>query len=342
MRSSRSCTYALTLLVFLGVASLGWAEEAKRNAELEGRLKAALAKSSGVWGVSVKHVERNEVAGINTDQRFQMASVFKIPVLVELYQQARAGKISLDARVEWKEPEKYFGSGILVTLDKGLQPTVRDLATLMIIVSDNAATDMLCDRLGVANITARLRALGLQQTSVDGCTRTLILQALGLRGAAYENLTLEGLQKIAWDKIADEVRTNRKQFLEECPNCTTPAEMTLLIEKIVKGEAADADATKEMLLILSRQQFNQRLPRWLPYGVRSEHKTGTLTAPVWVVNDAGVINLPGGEHVIVSVFSRGTETDLGAAGNKVAIANAEDRIGEIGKLVFDYYTAKKQ
>ena len=120
----------------------------KRNLELEKRLKAALAGSAGDWGVSVKHVERNEVAGINSDQEFQMASVFKIPVLVELFYQVSEGKISLDERVEWTNPERYFGSGVLVSLTPGLRPTIGDLATLMIIISDNAATDYLGARLG--------------------------------------------------------------------------------------------------------------------------------------------------------------------------------------------------
>ena len=310
----------------------------KRNDQLEQRLNAALVKTSGTWGVSIKHVERKEFVGVRADEKFQMASVFKVPVLVELFQQVKDGKVSLDERVEWRNPELYFGSGLLVTLEPGLRPTVRDLATLMITISDNAATDLLCAKLGVANITVRMRALGLAKTSVDGGTRELILQALGLRGEAYRNVTTATIRDVPWDRIADEVAQNRKRFLEECPNCTTPAEMTLLLEKIVTGQAADKDATDQMLRILSRQQFNQRLPRWVPG--RFDHKTGTLNAPVWVVNDAGILYLPGGEHVIISVFSRGAEQTLTPLALKVAVANAEERIGEIAKIVYEYYTAQ--
>lgn len=309
-----------------------------RNVELEQRLKAVVAKSSGVWGVGVKHVERHEFASINADEKFQMASVFKVPVLVELFHQVQAGKISLDERVEWKDAAQYFGSGILVTLDAGLKPTLRDLATLMIIVSDNAATDMLCKRLGTTHITARMRALGLEKTSVDGGTRDLILWALGLRGDAYSNLTRDTLNTVDWQKNAETIERNRKLFLEECPNCTTPAEMTLLLEKVVTGQAAEKSSTEQMLRILSQQQFNQRLPRWLPGNVRSDHKTGTLYSPVWVVNDAGILYLPNGQRVIVSVFSRGTEAAPGPAATKAAVTNAEDRIAEIAKVVYDFYT----
>ncbi|HLA11916.1 MAG TPA: serine hydrolase [Pyrinomonadaceae bacterium] len=312
----------------------------KRNLELENRLKAALAGSAGNWGVSVKHVERNEVAGINSDQRFQMASVFKIPVLVELFYQVSEGRISLDERIEWATPERYFGSGVLVSLTPGLRPTVGDLATLMIILSDNAATDLLCQKLGVKNVTARLRSLGLSKSSVDMGTRDLILQVLGLRGEAYQDLTTKTLDKVDWKKIQDEVKKNEQRFLQDCPNCTTPWEMTLLLEKILMGVTVDKSASEKMLRILSLQQFNQRIPRLLPYDVRCAHKTGTLTGPVWMVNDAGIIFLPKQQgHLILSVFSRGSQTELTVPENTLAITSAEGRIAEIAKIAFDYYTA---
>ena len=312
----------------------------KRNLELEIRLKAALAGSAGVWGVSVKHVERNEVAAINVDQKFQMASVFKIPVLVELFYQVNEGKISLDERVEWTNPDRYFGSGVLVSMTPGLQPTVGDLATLMIILSDNAATDLLCQKLGVKNVTARMRSLGLSKSSVNMGTRDLILQVLGLRGAAYQDLTTKTLDKVDWTKIQDEVKKNEQRFLEDCPNCTTPWEMTLLLEKMLTGVTVDKSASEKMLHILSLQQFNQRIPRLLPYDVRCAHKTGTLTGPVWVVNDAGIIYLPKQQgHLILSVFSHGTQTELTVSENTLAITGAEGRIAEIAKIAFDYYTA---
>jgi len=308
-----------------------------RAARLEQRLQAILAKSSGVWGISLRYVERNEFAEINAEQRFQMASVFKIPVLVELYNQVKEGKISLDERVEWRDAQLYFGSGILVNLDSGLRPSIRDLATLMVIVSDNAATDQLCRRLGFDRINARMRQLGLEHTRVDVGTRDLILRALGLTSEQYRDLSVEQLRKLDRGKLGSEIKENQKRFVDECPNCGTPGEMTMLLEKLLAGQAADKDSTREMLKILSNQQFNERLPRWLPYDVRVDHKTGTLLEPVWVVNDAGIIYLPGDKHVVISVFSRGSELGFTPAQTKIAISGAEDRIAEIGKLVFDYY-----
>ena len=95
------------------------------NAELERRLKAAVAPSGGVYGISVRHVEKGEGASLNSNERFQMASVFKIPILIELFHQVAEGKVSLDERVEWKDRERYFGSGVLTALRAGLQPAIQ-------------------------------------------------------------------------------------------------------------------------------------------------------------------------------------------------------------------------
>lgn len=332
---------ALLLLASSLTLAAATAEATKKNDALERRITAALAQANGTFGVSVKHLELDETVSVNGAERFQMASVFKIPVLVELFTQVQAGTVSLDERVEWTTPERYFGSGILVTLSPGIKPTIRDLATLMIIVSDNAATDMLVSRLGPDKITARMKALGLTQTRVEMGTRDLILQAIGLSAPKYRDLTTASLDKIDWQAIAPETRRAQEQFLKECPNCATPDEMTRLVELIFTGQAADKPRTTDMLTILSRQQFNARLPRFLPIGTRVDHKTGTLNGPVWVVNDAGIVYLPNGQHVIVSVFSRGSEIEQDDAAMKMGINQAEERIGEIAKIVYDYYTAQR-
>lgn len=326
------------LLVLLGTTAIpGQTPTARRNTRLEQALRESLARSPGIWGVSVKHIERQELVEIRGEERFQMASVFKVPVLLELLHQVREGKLSLEERVEWTAPERYFGSGILVTLAPGLRPTIRDLATLMMIVSDNAATDILCHRLGFDRINARLRSLGLSKTAVDMGTRDLILHALGLPEEKYRGMTVDELRRFDWAAHETQVRRNQQQFLRECPNCSTPAEMTLLLEKIVTGQALDPEGTQALLDILFLQQFNQRLPRWIPYGVRFAHKTGTLTAPVWVVNDAGVLFLPNQQRVVVTVFSRGEDLGLSDGERKAAIAAAEDQIAEIGRMVFQFY-----
>ena len=307
---------------------------------LDQRIRAVVAKAHGVWGVSVRHVERHESAGVRENDRFLMASVFKVPILVELFHQVSRGKIALDERVEWKDPGRYFGSGVLQAMRPGLNPTIHDLATLMIIVSDNAATDQLLARVGKANVNARLRALGLTKTSVDAGTREHTLEAFGLRGPKYKDFTPADVAGFDFQAHEAEIERNQRQALRDRHNCSTPSEMSQLFEKIVSGLAGDSVGTNDMLGILSKQQFNQRLPRLLPVGIRVAHKTGTVTNPVWVVNDAGIIYLPNGEHVVVTAFSHGTDMNQDEVQLKKAFNDAEDTIAEIGKTVFDYYEAR--
>ncbi|HEY3155620.1 MAG TPA: serine hydrolase [Candidatus Eisenbacteria bacterium] len=332
---------ALILCLFVVAAGTPTRPAPTRPAALEQRIRDIVAKSHGVWGVSVRHVERHESAGIRENDRFNMASVFKVPILVELFHQASEGKIALDERVEWKDPGRYFGSGVLQAMRPGLNPTIHDLATLMIIVSDNAATDQLLARVGKANVNARLRALGLNKTSVDAGTREHTLEAFGLRGPKYRDFTPADVAKFDFQAHEAEIERNQRQALRDCHNCSTPSEMSQLFERIVSGLAGDPVATSDMLGILSKQQFNQRLPRLLPVGIRVAHKTGTVTNPLWVVNDAGIIFLPNGEHVVVTAFSHGTDMNQDEVQLKKAFNDAEDTIAEIGKVVFDYYTAPR-
>jgi beta-lactamase class A len=314
------------------------APAAKRNTDLESRLKAVVGTSAGVWGVSVRHVERGETAGVNDTQKFEMASVFKVGVLATLYRQAEQGKVSLDQRMTFEHPERYFGSGILATLKPGLQPTIYDLAVLMITVSDNAATDTLCDLVGIANVNARLGELDVDGQRIKYCTRGLILDAAGLGAPEYQSLTRDNMGASLAKLTPEQRRTNQQQYIKDCANCSTPVAMTTLLTKILAGEAGNQDSTQQMLRILGQQHFNERLPKWIPGRVL--HKTGSLGSPYWVDNDCGIVYLPGGQHVIVSVFGHGTEWDADQNMRKLGSAQADDTIGAIGKVVWDYYAGR--
>jgi len=308
-----------------------------RNAELQKRLEAEIAGSGAVWGISIRHVERNEGAGVRETEPFQTASVFKMGVLLELFHQAAEGKLRLDERTTWQSPERFMGSGLLVYLGPGLQPTWRDLGTLMITISDNAATDMLCERLGIANINARLAALGVEGFRVQGCTRDLILRSYGIDPATAP-VNVQNLLAAARRVEATERHRREEAFLNDCVNCSTPAAMTSLFAKLLAGQTADASNTATMLDILSHQQFNQRMPLYIQ--ARVAHKTGSLTWPYWVANDAGIIYLPNNEHLIVSIFSHGTVWEQEDSARKRASAEADERMGRVAKMAYDFYVGR--
>lgn len=313
------------------------AAETPPAGELKSRLEGILLKANGTYGISVKNLRSGDSISINGGTKFYMASVFKVHVLVELFRQVEEGKVNLDERVSWPSNERFFGSGILTFVDIGLQPTIRDLATLMIVVSDNTATELICERVGVANVTRRMRELGLSNTSIDAGPKDITLLGRGLRGDKYKDVTNITINQIDYTAIRNEVRANQKRFIDECPNCTTPDDMTLLYERILSGKAAGKESTAQILTTLSRQTSNTRLPRWVPYGVRFEHKTGTVTGPVWNVHDAGIFYLPDGDPVIVSAFARGMRTDLSPREQKFAVSAAEDILAEIGRTVYEFY-----
>jgi len=110
---------------------------------LSDRIKSIISDAQIEAGVAVWHIESGARLDVNGDTPFPMASTFKIPILATACKQLTAGAISLDARVPLADEDKSMGSGILPYFESGLQPTVRDLLTLMIIISDNTATDIM-------------------------------------------------------------------------------------------------------------------------------------------------------------------------------------------------------
>ena len=115
---------------------------------LKDDIQAAIKAADMEAGVSVWHIESGEQVDVNGDESYPMASVFKIPVLATAGKQLKAGKLKLDDRISLKDADKSAGSGILQFFEAGVSPTFRDLLTLMIIISDNTATDMNVATLG--------------------------------------------------------------------------------------------------------------------------------------------------------------------------------------------------
>jgi len=149
------------------------------NDQLISNIQEAIDDSGAEMGLSVLHLESGQAINIQADRPFPMCSVFKIPVLCEAFRQIRAGKHRLTDRWSLSLAEKNLPSGVLVFLEDGLQPTLRDLLTLMIIISDNTATDMVMNRLGVENINNYMHKLGLADIHVTMRVRDIFDDMLG-------------------------------------------------------------------------------------------------------------------------------------------------------------------
>src|SRR5512145_1220739 len=268
--SQRRALCALTLLCLLSLPAYGQESQSARTSAQLGRLQSRLQELSdafpGVIGVAVRDLKTGEEISINGDRLFPMASVYKVPIMVEVFRQIEARKFSLDDRIELGDEHRTLGSGVLTLLSNGLKPTVKDLITLMIVLSDNEATDILLKKVGAENVTAAMRSMGLNNLRVDRTTFELIRDFLGFidetaRDKTYnEIIVTPRARQITPEKQAEAER----EFAKVMKDVSSPRDMALLLEKIYKGEAAGGDSCQMMMTILGRQMFNQRLPRYLP------------------------------------------------------------------------------
>ena len=213
------------------------------------------------------------------DEPFHAASTMKVAVLIELYRQARQGRVRLDDALTVRNEFRSLVDGSPFTLDPdddserdlyravGGTRTLRELSDLMITVSSNLATNLLMDKLGVENIRAGVRAL-----RADGM---------------YVLRDLE----------------DAKAFEQGLVNTTTARALRTLMEAIALGKAVDPDSSRQMLEVLERQTINDAIPAGLPTGTRVAHKTGEITR---IQHDAAIVFAR--RPFVLVVLTRGLES----------------------------------
>ncbi len=300
---------------------------------LQAQIEQAIAAADAQMGVAVRHLERGDELMIDADVAFPMASVLKIPVLVEAFRQLDAGRFTLDDRWELTVAEKNLGSGVLTFFDDGLTPTVRDLLTLMMIISDNTATDMVIHRLGLDAINGTLRALGLRHTFLPMTIRNIFESILPSADPTQDQYT----QALAAKSFTPPPNAAGYSRGPE-NNVSTPRDMTDLLTLIWEGRAATRAGCDGMLGVLLKQTLNDRLPRFLPPGTKVAHKTGTLSG---FRNDAGIIYVGDDNHVAITVFaawdSKAVKGD--PAADRRRQFDIDSAFGHIARAVYDEYAA---
>jgi len=290
------------------------------------RIREAAEAFDGVLGVSVRHLGTGEEASVNGDELFPTASVFKVPVLVELYRQVDSGRMDLDEKVLLLEKDMVPGSGILKELSEGLVLSVGDLINLMMILSDNTATDIITEKVGLENVKAMLGGLGFEKTKIVADCRDILFDLVGLNDVPDEEKTMELYREAASASVSG----GSWSLGVEGNDVTTPDEMTRLLGMIVDGKAASRGSCDAILEIMGRcQTGGYRLPKYLPSGaVKIAHKTGSLPG---IRNDCGVVTLKeSGESYVISGFTK----DAGD------VYGAEEAIARASKNVYDYFTEK--
>jgi beta-lactamase class A len=322
---------ASVLLLFLAASAGGQtADPNLRLLEAEiGRLSAI---SGGRVGVGIIHIESGRELFVNGAEAFPMASTFKVPIAVELLTRVQAGTVRLDSMITLRPADLHPGSGTLTSLfnDPGVTLSVHNLLELMLLISDNSATDIMLKVAGNgAAVNARLAALGITGISVDRPTIHLIADQAGVKNLGPESgWTLAAFDSLRALVTPAERTAARTAFYRDRRDTATPEGMARLLAKIWRGQALGAERTAQLLDIMLRCETGAaRLKGLLPPGTAVRHKTGSLG--IGVANDVGIIELPDAGHLVVAVFVKEAMRDVVA--QELAIA-------QIARAAYDYFT----
>ena len=299
-------TKVLGVLRVLGVLMvLGVLTQAQQQTPLQ-RLEASILRTTrsvnATWGIYVKSLETGEEVAIDADRQMETMSTIKIPLMIEVFEQIKAGKFKLTDKYTFVEADSEPGTGTIQRLDYGAVMTVKDLITMMIIVSDNTATEVLYRMVGGPEaVNARMQALGLKTT-----------RAMNVPSKWFPALRSAPTTEQFY-------RDGKSPF-----GFSTPREMGRLLEMMERGTLVDKPSSDLMLRIMRGQLYRTRIPRYVT-GYTIPHKTGDFLP--YVGDDVGVLEAPG-KTIILTVFT----------GNHFGSGEAlENAIGLVAKDIADYF-----
>jgi beta-lactamase class A len=295
----------LCTLFCLAAAALAQPNAPTPLARLEANIQRITKSVNATWGIYIKCLETGEEIALNADQQMDTMSVIKIPLMAEAFREIEAGKFKLTDRIKLADAAKRPGTGIIRSLDNGVELTIKDLLTLMIIVSDNTATDLMYDKVGGTEPVNQLMASwGLSSIRATGTADTWFK---ALRAAPSAEVFHQ---------------QGKTPF-----GLSSPRDMGKLLEKMEKGEAISKSASEQMLQIMRGQVYSSRLPRYVS-GFRIPHKTGDFLP--YIGNDVGVLESQS-RRIVISVF---TAKHFGLG------ASLEDAIGRVAELTGNYFGAR--
>lgn len=271
---------------------------------LEARIKAETYNFSGKLSLYANDF-RGNVVELDSEEKFETASCIKVFIMAELFRRIYMGEVSPDQLLEYKEEHYVVGSGVLRALDKGVRLTAKNFATLMIIVSDNIATNVLIDFLGTDNINNTCRELGFKDTVLHN----------PIDFKKYDRL-----------------------------GTTTPRDYGSFFEKLYRKELWSEELSRQMLDILGKQHYNTMLVKELaPYYLDSEDtgdeelisiasKSGSMDA---CRNDGGLVFTPYGGYAI-AIFTKEFKDSLYYSEHEAYRFGAR-----VSRLMFDHYISLK-
>ncbi len=264
---------------------------------------------------------------VNADQRFPMASTFKVAVAGTILSKVDRGEISLDRLVPVDPAMMVQSEGLASTFrHPGVSVSVKNLLELMLTVSDNSATDVLTKLAGgPAAITAWVRAQGIEGLRVDRDTAGLIRDFYHLPSGPFPQALEAGLK--ADPTLEDRSDKANGEFDSDPRDTATPVAMANLLQRIFTGKALRPASTELLTEIMERNTTGKaRIRGRLPEGTVVAEKTGTIGGSL---NDVGMITLPGAAgKVILAVFIKQS---------KKPFDDRERAIADVSRAIYDYY-----
>jgi beta-lactamase class A len=249
--------------LFLFVFQAGWAQKAKpaptvQPQTLDEKIKAELANFSGKAWIYAKNLDTGKDYALRADEQVRTASTIKLPIMTEVFHQVAQGKIKWTDEIVLTKEKKQSGSGVLFEFSDGIKIDLRTAVNLMIVVSDNTATNLVLDKITSDTVNDFMDTLGLKQTRS--------LRKIGGGGDSKANadprLKLFGI------------------------GVSSPRDMVRLLEMLENGAVVSKEASGEMISILKRQQFKNGIGRGLPDTIPSASKSGSLDR---LRSDVGII-----------------------------------------------------
>ncbi len=241
-------------------------------------LETLLEKAPGRYGIYAKELESGAVLAYHEDEIFPSASTIKVPIMAEVYRRVEEERASLDEPILMRQEDQVGGSGVLQDLAPGTALSVRNLTILMITVSDNTATNLLIDYLGINAINQMIQRIGMKDTKL-----------------------VRRLQRLPAERSQDY-------------NHTTARDLSLVMEKLAEGQLVSQVASEQMVAILRRCQGpislidQTRAGRYVgePGSISVAHKTGSLEQ---ARHDTGIVYQSSGRVYVATILSEGAPFD---------------------------------
>ncbi len=300
------------MVLFLSSSVLSFTLLCQQQPEaLDAKVRERIARTKGTVSLFAKNLDTGATYSLNPDAKVRTASTIKLPIMVECYKAVAEGGLKWSTELVLREEDKVSGSGVLFEFSDGAKIYLRDAMHLMIVVSDNTATNLILDKLTANAVNNTMDSLGLRDTR-------------SLRKVRGDGAKLKA--PTGWSD-AGLLEENKKYGL----GVSTPRDMVRILELLEQGKVVTPAASKEMLGVLERQQLRDGIARTTGE-LRVASKTGSLDR---LRSDVAIVYHPKGRVAMAITIDDLAATDYSPDNPGLYL------ISDVSKWIVDALTSPK-